>query len=230
MAPTLAIPTEPRARPGSAWACPRAFGRRLGADRYIRVVAETEEDPADLVAEAFERGDERALRSAYDRYGPLVYSFCRRSLVDEEAAKDVTQETFVAAWRSRDRFDRGRGSLASWLLGIARFKVLDEYRSDARRPAPVDEVDGAGPRAFERGSGPPEAADALADRLLLGDALASLPDRPRGVIELAFYQDLTQQQIADKLGLPLGTVKSDLRRGLQRLRRQLEGGDHGSHA
>jgi RNA polymerase sigma-70 factor (ECF subfamily) len=231
MALTLAISTQPRRRTLAGGEDVSASGVVAGRYRYIRDVAETEEDPADLVAEAFARGDERALRRAYDRHGALVYSFCRRSLVDEEAAKDVTQETFVAAWRSRERFDRSRGSLAGWLLGIARFKVLDEYRADARRPSPVDDVDGSGARAFGDGRpNRPEAAEALADRLLLADALTSLPDRPRGVIELAFYQDLTQQQIADKLGLPLGTVKSDLRRGLQRLRRQLEGGDHGSHA
>jgi RNA polymerase sigma-70 factor (ECF subfamily) len=137
----------------------------------------------------------------------------------------------VAAWRTRARFDRSRGSLAGWLLGIARFKVLDQYRSDARRPAPVDEVGHGGAPVF--GADPasaPEQVDALADRMLLADALTALPERPRHVIELAFYEDLTQQQIAEKLELPLGTVKSDMRRGLARLRRHIEGGDHGPHA
>jgi RNA polymerase sigma factor (sigma-70 family) len=199
--------------------------------RYIRVVAENVDDPLDLVEEAFERGDERALRLAYERHGSLVYSFCRRSLSDVDAAKDATQETFVAAWRTRERFDRSRGSLAGWLLGIARFKVLDQYRAGARHPTPVEETLEAGTPAFgAQAASRVEPLEALADRLLLADALATLPERPRGVIELAFYQDLTQQQIADKLGLPLGTVKSDTRRGLQRLRRHLEGGAHGSHA
>lgn len=170
------------------------------------------------VADAFRRGDEQALRMAYDRWAGLVYSFCRRTLIDPLAAEDAAQETFVAAWGSRDRFDPERGSLPGWLMGIARYKALDGQRRLARAPSPVDDADGPGV-GVELGE-----LDQLSDRLLLADALDRLPERARVMIEMAFFEDLTHTQIAERCGLPLGTVKSDIRRGLERLRRHLEGG------
>jgi RNA polymerase sigma factor (sigma-70 family) len=176
----------------------------------------------------FISGDEQALRAAYDLHGALVFSFCRRSLADPEAAKDATQETFVAAWRTRGRYEKARGSLSAWLLGIARFKVLDQYRAGSRQPSPSEQVGSQVDRAADDNPSRREMVDALADRMLLADALALLGDRPRSVVELAFFEDLTQQEIADRLDVPLGTVKSDMRRSLTRLRRHLEGGNHGS--
>jgi len=184
------------------------------------------------VAEAFAEGEDQALRRAYDRWGGLVLGFCRRSLGDPARAEDVTQETFVAAWRGRERFDPERGSLPGWLLGIARFKVLDEHRRQARVPTPVDQTAAGAVVGVSRGTdGAPGGApddlatfEAIADRMLLADALDRLPDRPREMIELAFFGDLTHAQIAERCGVPLGTVKSDIRRGLERLRRHLEGG------
>jgi RNA polymerase sigma-70 factor (ECF subfamily) len=182
------------------------------------------------VAEAFAGGEDQALRLAYDRWGGLVLGFCRRSLGDPARAEDVTQETFVTAWRGRDRFDLDRGSLPGWLLGIARFKVLDEHRRHARVPTPVDDARSVAGPSVGRDGGDGGAGDdlgaidAIADRMLLADALDRLPDRPREMIELAFFGDLTHAQIAERCGVPLGTVKSDIRRGLERLRRHLEGG------
>lgn len=164
-------------------------------------------------------GEDSALRQAWERFGTLVFTYCSRALRDRDLAGDCTQETFVSAWRSRARFDRSKGSLASWLLGIARYRVLDAYRAAPRLPIPTDPHDL---------TAPPHAAEieTVADQLLVADALEQLPERARRVIELAFYSELTQQEIADRLALPLGTVKSDMRRGLLRLRHQLEGGEH----
>lgn len=187
-----------------------------------------DEDRSGTVEDLFARGDEQALRAAYDDHGALVFSFCRRALADPEAAKDATQETFVAAWRTRGRYDKAKGSLSAWLMGIARFKVLDQYRAGSRRPEPSEKVGSDVDVPVDHAASPQEMVDAMADRMLLADALGVLADRPRGVIELAFYEDLTQLQIAEELDLPLGTVKSDMRRSLTRLRRHLEGGDHGS--
>lgn len=161
-----------------------------------------------------------ALRRAYDEYGTLVHTYCAR-LVGRDAAADCVQETFVSAWRSRQRFDPDQGSLAGWLLGIARFRSLDHQRKIARVPTPIDH-DGGRPTAVVDPDGDP---DQVANRLLVGRALETLQGRARAVVELAFYSDLTHTQIAERLDLPLGTVKSDLRRAVQRLRVHIgEGG------
>jgi RNA polymerase sigma factor (sigma-70 family) len=164
-------------------------------------------------------GRDDALRLAWDELGTLVFNYCSRSLTDRHLAADCTQEVFLSAWRTRDRFDPHRGSLAGWMLGIARFKVMDAFRSSARTPKP--ELDD---RPREEPADDPETPDRLANQLLVAHALDTLGDRARSVIELAFYSELSHSEIAAELGLPLGTVKSDVRRGLQRLRAHLEGG------
>lgn len=170
-----------------------------------------------LVEATWLAGDESALRVAWDQYGKLVHTYCVRSLRDRDAASDCTQEIFVSAWRSRDRFDPAKGSLASWLMGIARYRVMDAYRANSRTPTPASDVEPATAATADE-------TVAVADRLLVAHALEQLPERARQVVELAFYSDLSQSEIAERLGLPLGTVKSDMRRALQRLRGQMEGG------
>jgi RNA polymerase sigma-70 factor (ECF subfamily) len=165
---------------------------------------------ADLV-DRFLDGDEDALRTAWDAWGGLVYGFCVRSLPTVADAEDVTQQVFVDAWRGRGRFNPDLGALPAWLMGIARRKVIDRLRALNRAPVPAGDP------------GDPGTADPdiehTADRMLVADALARLPLERRRVLELAFFDDLTHTQIADELDLPLGTVKSHLRRGLATLRR-----------
>ena len=128
-----------------------------------------------------------ATRRVWDRYGTLVHTFCVRSLSDRDLAADCVQETFVSAWRSRERFDPSLGSLPGWLLGIARHRVHDAYRSQARTPQPHrDETDA------ERGPAVDTEPADLVERLLVADALATLAARPRQVLELAFYTGLSQ--------------------------------------
>ena len=164
---------------------------------------------------AFASGSDGALRAAYDRFGRLVFSIALRSL-DREAAADVTQEVFVAAWRSRHRYDPERGGLAGWLAAITRNKVVDEIR---RRGRTVDTVHGDGFDVVEL----PHDIAAVADRMLVAEALDTLEDRPRQMVELAFLEGLAHSAIAEVTGMPLGTVKSDIRRGLHRMRRYLDG-------
>jgi RNA polymerase sigma factor (sigma-70 family) len=161
----------------------------------------------------FADGDDRALRSAYEAHGSLVYTFCKRT-VGAETAHDVTQEVFLAAWRARDRFDPDRGTLAGWLIGIAKNKILDSLR---RRQVYL-----IGDEDLPAASVTADQVDTTADRMLLANALGELTPRARRVVELAYLNDMTHDQIAQHTSLPLGTVKSDIRRGLDRLRLHLE--------
>jgi RNA polymerase sigma-70 factor (ECF subfamily) len=185
------------------------------------VIGEEERDADAVAAAAWVAGHDGALKLAYDTFGSLLYTYCMRSLNDRGLAADCVQETFVGAWRNRHRYDPSKGSLAGWLMGIARYKVIDAHRASPRVPVPIDEPHEHGDPEAQRA---PADADQLADRMLVAHALRELPDRARQVIELAFYSDLSQTEIADRLALPLGTVKSDMRRGLQRMRAHLEGG------
>jgi RNA polymerase sigma-70 factor (ECF subfamily) len=163
---------------------------------------------------SFRDGSDDVLRRAYDQHGALVYSFCRRA-VGADHAKDVTQEVFLTAWRQRERFDPQRGALPGWLIGIARNKVLEFLRR--RQLHLID--DGHAP---SREVVSPDAVDGLAQRMAVASALAQLPNRAQMLITLAFTEQLTHPEIADRTGLPLGTVKSDIRRGLQRLRQYVD--------
>jgi RNA polymerase sigma factor (sigma-70 family) len=181
---------------------------------YPRSVSTADLRVIDAVEAAFGQGGEDALRAAYDAHGALVYSFCRRSLGDDRA-KDVTQEVFVSAWRARDRFDSSKGSLAGWLMGITKNRLIDNIRAEQRH---ADRRSEAEPVELPVQSD----VERVGDRMLVADALKSLPERSRTVIELAYLSDLTHTQIAEQTSLPLGTVKSDIRRGLASIRHHLE--------
>ncbi|MDG9702652.1 sigma-70 family RNA polymerase sigma factor [Streptomyces sp. DH37] len=168
------------------------------------------------LAQALARGEEWALAELFGRWGTLVHTLSTRVLGDSREAEDVTQQVFLAAWRGRGAYRSERGSLPGWLVGITRRVTADALAARARRR----ELAAAGP-AF-----PPAAAgphpDEVLDRLLVARALAGLPAPQRRVLFLAFYEDLTQAEIARRTGLPLGTVKTHARRGLLRLRRRME--------
>ena len=183
------------------------------SDRHDRYDPGVVED-TDRLEAAFMLGDPDSLRLAHERYGRDIQRLCARSVGPDEAA-DVAQEAFLAAWRSRDRFDPARGSLAGWIVGIAKFKAIDHLRRRARSERGGETLTATGNEPVER----------VAEQVVVSTALNRLPDRMRQTMELAFYSDLTHSQIADKVGSPLGTVKSDIRRGLARMRRDLEGLD-----
>jgi RNA polymerase sigma factor (sigma-70 family) len=172
------------------------------------------DDPVTSVEREFASGSNDALRRAYELHGRLVHSYCRRAL-GPDRANDVTQEVFITAWKIRERYDPTKGSLPGWLMGITRNKVLDALR---RRQLHLIDDETSPPLTVTAAVD----VEAMADRMLLADALEQLGERARMVITLAYKEDLTHQQIAQRTSLPLGTVKSDLRRGLDRLRRHLE--------
>ncbi len=175
------------------------------------------EPPPDELAARFRAGDETALREAYDRFGRAVLHLATSTLANRSDAEDVTQATFVAAWLGRETFDPARGSLIGWLLGIGRRKVIDRLRASAREARVVETV-----RQLPEPVGTGADPDTVVDRLVVADELARLPDDQRRMLELAFYDDLTHQQIATVTGVPLGTVKSHIRRGMASLKRRWE--------
>ena len=171
-------------------------------------------DTFESVEKAFARGDDNALRTAYEHHGSLVYTFCRRTL-DEARAKDVTQEVFISAWKGRRRYEPAKGSLAGWLIAIAKNRVIDNVRAEQRHFARRSESDPAEVSV--------EAdVERIADRLMIAEALRRLSDRARQVVAMHYFDDLTLRQIAERTSQPLGTVKSDLRRGLAQIRHQME--------
>jgi len=173
------------------------------------------DDDADDLIERFMAGDELALASIYRRWSALVYSVALRSLGDASEAEDVTQKVFVAAWTSRQNYQPERARLAAWLMGITRNKILDardgRTKESKIQTSLVANSDGR----------PVEPVD-VAERLLLADEIARLDSVPQQVLRLAFYEDLTHAQIAERLQLPPGTVKSHIRRSLLKLRSRLE--------
>jgi RNA polymerase sigma factor (sigma-70 family) len=167
----------------------------------------------DQVATRFAGGDEAVLREAYDAHGSLVYSICLRSL-PEDRAKDVTQEVFVSAWRARERFDPSRGSLAAWLVGITKNRIIDNVRSEQRHASRRSNVEAADTPVE------PEV-ERIADQMMVAAALEVVPERGRTAIRLAYFEGLTHPEIAQRTGVALGTVKSDIRRGLEKVRRHM---------
>ncbi len=189
-------------------------------------------------------GSEAALETLYDRYAGAIFAAAYRLTSDRGTAEEVVQETFLALWNRAETFDPGAGSLSAWLHTIARNRTIDRLRAAGRRPSLV---------ALSSASGPDEDASQALDRLVSGGSmvggatpaprpedavvredlraairatLSKMPDVERTVILLAYQEDLSQVEIADRLGWPLGTVKTRTRRALARLRAGL-GADYG---
>jgi RNA polymerase sigma factor (sigma-70 family) len=171
---------------------------------------------------AFRAGTDGALEAAYRRHGRTVFTFARRAAGDD-LAEELTQDVFVAAWTSASRYDPERGALGGWLIGICRHKVVDALR---RRERAAARIERAGALAEPASSA--TEVDRMAERLAVADSLGILRPEARRVVELAFYSDMTHEQIAEATGRPLGTVKAQIRRSLASMRRYLEGIDAAS--
>jgi RNA polymerase sigma-70 factor (ECF subfamily) len=167
-------------------------------------------------------GDRDAFSRFYDLLAPTAFGLIRRVLRDPEAAAEVLQEVFWQVWREAPKYDPKRGSPEAWLVMRAKTRAIDRLRSIRRRDrtfvAPVDE-------SVARSSEEPAENPAVVaeDRSLIQTALAQLPEPQRRVIEMAFFEGLTQSEIAIRLREPLGTVKTRARLGLERLRGALRG-------
>ena len=176
-----------------------------------------------LMAELGE-GRIQALEQLYDRYSILVYSVALRILRDPVLAEDVTQEVFLRLWRRPQSYDPARGRFLSWLMSITRNRAIDELRRVTRR---MRVEDGSGNvtesvQTLDRLDDPELAATIGDERQAVRAAMAGLPPAQRRVIELAYFAGLTQTEIAELTGTPLGTVKTRVRLAMNKLRTALE--------
>jgi RNA polymerase sigma-70 factor (ECF subfamily) len=176
-------------------------------------------DPADdsLIVALAER-DLGALASLYDRYSRLSYALAYRILGDGESAEDVVHDAFISAWRGAASYRRERGNVRGWLLSIVHHRAVDVLRrKTAFRPAPLE-------AASERPSDDDtaETAERNVEHQTVREALEALPPAQRRTIELAYFGGYTHVELAELMGVPLGTVKGRMRIGLQKLRRALD--------
>ncbi|HSL32268.1 MAG TPA: sigma-70 family RNA polymerase sigma factor [Candidatus Limnocylindrales bacterium] len=204
----------------------------MNGDRHVP------DDDARLVREVA-AGSQDALAALYDRHGDAVFAAASRLTSDRQVAEEVVQETFLALWNRAELFNPGTGSLAAWLHTIARNRTIDRLRAAGRRPnlVPLSSASGSEEHdtaALERmvaagtvvggadlGPGPEGELASAELRAAIRDALADLPEHERTALLLAYGAELTQSEIAERLGWPLGTVKTRTRRALLRLREAL---------
>jgi len=182
--------------------------------------------PSDADRELVRRmaaGDESALGTLYDRYAPLLHSVARRIVGDDEDAEEVLEEAFWQAWRQAGRYEESRGGLSTWLVMIVRSRAVDRVR--ARRRVREERWDELPEVAAETGGDPAvsplDAAQLDEVRRIVGQAVATLPPEQRQTVELAYFRGLSQSEIAEATGQPLGTVKTRARLALQKLREAL---------
>ncbi len=165
-------------------------------------------------------GDAESLGQLYDRWSPLLFPMALHLLVDRDDAEDVVQETFWQAWRQADRYNVERSDVASWLFVIARSKALMRLRARRRRredPLPASDS----PELLTPLPDPAANADAAGRRAIVLAALADLPPEQLQTVDLAYFHGLTQREIANRIGQPLGTVKGRIRLALEKLRHPL---------
>jgi len=166
-------------------------------------------------------GDEAALAALYDRYSGMLYAMLLRILKDTGAAEEILQDLFLQVWRGAARFDPSRGTIGSWLLVIGRSRALSRLRMRKSREA-LEEHEAF---SFEAVPSPQNFEDDLM-RMQLGfrvrKALATLPRRQREALELAYFEGMTQTEIAMRTGSPLGTVKSRVRAAMQSLKKSFQ--------
>jgi RNA polymerase sigma-70 factor (ECF subfamily) len=174
-----------------------------------------------LVARAAS-GDERAMTDLYDRYGSVVYTVAYRVVGERADAEEVVVEAFAQAWRDAGRYEPGRGSVAAWLTMIARSRSLDLVRARGRRDRlTASAASGEPAAAADPTANPAERTEDDERRRMVRQAIEALSPPQRQAIELAFFEGLSQSEIATRLNEPLGTVKTRVRLGMQKLRETL---------
>src|SRR5688572_5263016 len=232
----MARPGEPRAlrraRPAEAGSARRepagqgrgeptaGFVRTRGVLAYAQPVTVRSRDLAHLSDEALvalvSRSDESALAELYDRIGGIAYGLAYRIVRDESLAEDAVQDAFLGVWRGAGSFLPERAKASTWILTLVHRRAVDLVRREQRRRTePFEDA----PEPLEGSA--EEAASLRFERRRVQAALAALPVEQREAIELAYYGGLTQSELAERLGQPLGTIKSRMFSGLSRLRELL---------
>lgn len=174
---------------------------------------------AELITRIVKR-DRQAFDLFYDRYAQIIFNLCVRILRDTAEAEDVIQEIFMQVWREAERFDPARASAKTWLFTIARSRSLDRYRSRnaVHRRLDDDASDNLSSLAVQE-----DFEHSSLMQQYVARALQLLSDEQRRALELSYYEGLTQEEIAEKLGEPLGTIKSRIRSALIKLRSHFSG-------
>lgn len=188
--------------------------RDAGAERLA------DEDLMPLVGQR----DTDAFEVLYDRHSGIAYSLAYRILGERSAAEDVTQEAFVSIWRSGGRYDRARGSVRSWMLGIVRNRAIDSLRMGGGRAPKLNTDDDLLLEQQEAGERTEGEALQRETAKEVRTALGELPNEQSKVIQLAYFGGFSQSEIASMLGLPLGTVKGRMRLGLEKIRTEMAEG------
>jgi RNA polymerase sigma-70 factor, ECF subfamily len=165
-------------------------------------------------------GQQEALSLLYDRYGGLVYSLALKMLGQTTEAEDLTQEIFLTFWK-QERFDPNRAALSTYLCVMTRSRAINKLRSRASQQRTMDRLQQVTPAEFTSQT-PLERATLLEQRQVVQAALAQLNPNQQRILELSYYQGLSQSEIAQQLGMPLGTVKTNARQGLIKLRKILD--------
>jgi RNA polymerase sigma-70 factor, ECF subfamily len=167
-------------------------------------------------------GSSDALSHLYDRHSAVVYGLARRIVARLEDAEEVVQDVFSQVWREAGRYERGRATVAGWLVMLTRTRAIDRVRARRARPDQQSAVDpDAAPPAVSTSRNPEQVTIASDDARQVTQALTVLPTEQRALIELAYYQGLTHSEIAEQTGVPLGTVKTRLRSAMATLREAL---------
>ena len=188
--------------------------RPLSLNRHVRLLSASDDD-ADI-RDGLARRDAAALELAFDRYSGLAFGLAMRSLDDRGRAEEVVQDVFLKVWDNFESFDDSRGSFRTWLLTMVRNRAIDSLRGRWRRHRDESELP-IDLRDTGRVSDPSGLVEARMERTVIREAVASLPPDQRVAIELAFFEGHTHAELAERLDLPLGTVKGRLRLGMEKL-------------
>ena len=204
--------------------------RKTATDANFETVRDDQQGqvhaPDRALVERMAAGDERALGELYDRHGGMSYSLALAIVREGADAEEVVTDAFGQVWRSAPQYDPGRGSVAGWLATITRTRALDLVRARGRRTRAIERAAQADPDGLASPLGrgtdrPDQGIERQEARRLVARSLGELPDPQRRVIELAYFGGLSQSEIANELQEPLGTVKTRMRAGMEKLRGSL---------